>query len=215
MSTGRAKPAGGVLPPLRRVKRVLVLGRQGAGKGTQAEALARWLGLAHLSAGYLLRRVCAGGTELGLAASAYLEQGELFSHRLVLEALAEVLQGPAGDGFVMDGFPQTLIQAEKLEELVKPARIDVAIVLEAPLGVVIERLLRRRVCMSCGKDYRYGSYCPGSVCERCGGEIGMREQDTPRAIEQRLKAAEESMPPLLKWLEGHTRSGSRSGPHWR
>lgn len=184
--------------------RLIVLGRQGAGKGTQCARLAARLGVPHVSTGDLFRAEAAAGTELGLRAAQYLEAGNLVPDELVLELVASRLGGPQGRaaGYLLDGFPRTLPQGQALFEVLGAEAVDVAVELHVPTSVVLPRLEARRVCYDCGAT---SSARPGDpeigICGRCGGKVGRRTDDNEQAIRRRLAAYERQSRPLLKWLE--------------
>ncbi len=184
--------------------RLIVLGRQGAGKGTQCARLAASLDVPHISTGDLFRAEAAAGTELGLRAQTYLEDGRLVPDELVLDLVAQRLGSPAAraEGYLLDGFPRTLAQGQALFEVLGKAAADVAVELHVPTNVVLPRLAARRVCRGCGAT---SSARPGDaevgVCGKCGGEVARRSDDTEQAIRRRLEAYERQSRPLLGWFD--------------
>ena len=184
--------------------RLIVLGRQGAGKGTQCARLAACLDVPHISTGDLLRAEAAAATELGRRAQAYLDDGRLVPDELVLDLVARRLGSSAArsEGYLLDGFPRTLAQGQALFEVLGRGAADVAVELHVPTSVVLPRLAARRVCRGCGAT---SSARPGDpeigVCACCGDEVARRTDDTDQAIRRRLAAYERQAGPLLDWLD--------------
>jgi adenylate kinase len=167
--------------------RLVIFGRQGAGKGTQCKLLSHHYGAPHISTGDMLREAVAERTDFGRKAKEYLDNGELLPDDIMLGIIEDRLHKSdvLEQGFLLDGFPRTVNQAEALIGL-EP--IDLAINLEVPEALVLERLSGRRVCNKCGHIYTAGDPSAISgVCEICGGEVVQREDDTPAAISNRLE----------------------------
>jgi len=180
-------------------RHMVFLGPPGVGKGTQAAELARELGLVHLSTGDLLRAAVAEGSELGRAADGHMRAGRLVPDELVVEILRERLRrSDAAAGYILDGFPRTLSQAETLGRF---ARLDVVISLELDPKVLIERLTGRRLCPKCGSVYNLNTRPPreSGRCDRDRAELILRPDDRPEAVEVRLKVYEEQTAPLLDY----------------
>lgn len=183
--------------------RVIVLGRQGAGKGTQCSRLARRLDVPHISTGDLFRAEVAAASPLGVRAGGYLERGELVPDDIVLDLVAARLGGPDGraDGYLLDGFPRTLAQGQALFEVLGTSAADRAVELHVPTQVVLPRLAARRVCDRCGTST---TVAPGGVAEppcECGGRFLRRADDTDEAISTRLALYDTETGPLLTWLD--------------
>ena len=170
--------------------RLVILGKQGAGKGTQCSRLARHYVVPHISTGDMFRAAVRQGTEFGKKAKEYMEAGELVPDEVVIGVVGERLeQDDTGHrGFILDGFPRNVMQAEALDQLLAPVGLDLAIDLEVPTGVVLKRLASRRVCTTCGTNYSTESPPANEdgSCDVCGGEVIQREDDTERAIARRL-----------------------------
>jgi adenylate kinase len=182
--------------------RLLVFGRQGAGKGTQAASLAEHYGILHISTGDMLRAAVKDGTELGERAKAVMDAGQLVSDEIMLGLIQERLARPdAAAGWLLDGFPRTAQQAKGLVGIVGEDGIDLAINLEVPEDVVVERISSRRVCSNCGAIYSVQSppATPG-VCDKCGGEVVQRDDDTEESVRKRLSLYNEQTEPLLAWF---------------
>jgi adenylate kinase len=183
--------------------RLLIFGRQGAGKGTQAEKLAAHYGILHISTGDMLRAAVKAGTPLGKQAEAVMNAGQLVSDEIMLGIISERLAQPdAAPGWLLDGFPRTAEQARGLLALVGDQGIDVAINLEVPEEIVVQRISSRRVCSNCGANYSVAAppSTPG-VCDRCGGEVIHRDDDTEAAVLKRLSIYNEQTEPLLAWFD--------------
>lgn len=184
--------------------RAIVLGRQGSGKGTQCQLLAASLGVPHLSTGELFRAEVATGTPLGRSVRVCLDSGALVPDVLVLDVVLTRLRAAlaADAGYLLDGFPRTLGQADALYDTLGPSAANLAVEIDVPIDVVLPRLAARRVCRGCGAT---SVACPGDpevlTCVRCGGMVARREDDTDEAIRRRLALYEEESAPLLVWLD--------------
>jgi adenylate kinase len=185
--------------------RLLVLGKQGAGKGTQAVRIARHYGVPHISTGDMFRAAAAAGTSFGLRANEYMTRGELVPDDVVIGVVAERLaKDDAQDqGFVLDGFPRTRVQAEELQRLLGPSGLDAAVDIDVPTDVVIDRISGRRVCATCGATYHVTAPPKKPwVCDKDGGDVVQREDDTPEAVSKRLEFYETDTRPLLDFYDG-------------
>ena len=183
--------------------RLLVFGRQGAGKGTQAARLADHFAIPHISTGDMLRAAAASGSEFGRQVKAVMDDGGLVSDEVMEGVVAERLAQPdALPGFLLDGYPRTPGQAEYLQTLLAPEGIALAINLEVPEDVVVERITGRRVCSTCGTTYALGrdDAATTGVCAKCGGEVVQRPDDTEDAVRKRLSLYAASTEPLLAWF---------------
>ncbi len=179
------------------MRRVVFLGPPGVGKGTQAATLAKELGVPHLSTGDLLRAAVAARTPLGLEAQGHMDAGRLVPDDLVLRILNERLAGSdARAGFLLDGFPRNLGQAEKLEKITP---IDAVLAFELPASLLLERLSGRRFCPTCQSVYNVATQPPKvpGRCDRDGTELLQRPDDRPEAIATRLAVYAEQTAPLL------------------
>jgi len=172
--------------------KVVFLGPPGAGKGTQAVDLALEFGIAHISTGDMLRGEIKAGSALGKLAQSYIDDGNLVPDEVAVDIIRHRLKkDDAENGYILDGFPRTVPQAEMLAEMLKDmgTALDRAIYLEASEKVIIDRLSGRRICRECGKIYHtvnMPSRSPG-ICDVCGGETYQRPDDQPDAIRQRFK----------------------------
>lgn len=183
--------------------RLLVFGRQGAGKGTQAVRLAQRYGVPHISTGDMLRAAVNEGTEFGMQAKAIMDAGQLVSDEVMLGIISERLAQPdAAAGWLLDGFPRTEQQARDLVALVGDGGIDLALDLDVPEAVVLERITGRRVCAQCGTTYSVGrdDSAASGVCAECGGEVRQRDDDTEQAVRKRLDIYAEQTLPAVRWF---------------
>jgi adenylate kinase len=182
--------------------RLVVLGKQGAGKGTQCVRLSHHYVVPHVSTGDMLRGEVKSKTELGARAQSLMDQGELIPDEMVMEMVRGRLseRDTRGRGFVLDGCPRTTSQAKDLDEIVHPFGLDLVIDLDVPTTLVMKRLASRRVCVDCGANY--STAAPPMVnwtCDVCGGEVVQREDDTEEAIQRRLDLYEAETAPLIAW----------------
>ena len=186
--------------------RVVIFGPQGAGKGTQSERISEKYGIPSIATGDIFRAAQAGRTALGLKVLQYLDSGTLVPDDLTIEVVRERLSAPdCTDGFLLDGFPRSLKQAEALDEILaeQGVTLDAALVLEVPEVVSLHRLLGRRACRDCGKNYHLDS--PPSVdwtCDRCGGTVVERADDhEEQTIRKRLSLYHSQTEPLKAYYE--------------
>lgn len=177
--------------------KLLLFGRQGAGKGTQSVLLSKHYGAPHISTGDMLREAVAEGTSFGSQAQTYLDSGALLPDEIMLGIITERFahDDVRANGFLLDGFPRTLGQADALLGI---TTVDLAVNIEVPRDVVLERLSSRRVCSNCGAIYSTAEP-PTSpwTCDVCGGEVEQRADDTPDAIGRRLEAYERDTVPAI------------------
>ena len=175
--------------------KLVLLGPPGAGKGTQASLIAKEYGIPHISTGDMLREAVKRGTELGREAKSYMTKGELVPDDVVIGIVVECLRQPEYEkGFMLDGFPRTVAQAEALSE--SGARLDAVLSFETPDEELVRRLSRRRVCGSCGATY---GAIDGDTCLKCEGELIVRADDQPEAIERRLQVYRAQTEPLIDY----------------
>jgi adenylate kinase len=182
--------------------RLVLLGRQGAGKGTQCVRLSRHYVVPHISTGDMLRAAVREGTEFGLKAKAIMDRGELVSDEIMGGVVDERLNSDdtRHRGYILDGFPRTVGQAELLARVTESEPLDLVIDLVVPTDVVLERLASRRVCTDCGANYSVDAPPKyGWVCDNCGGDVIQRADDTPEAIQKRLDLYERETAPLIAW----------------
>ena len=172
---------------------LILLGAPGAGKGTQAELLVEKLGIVTISTGNMLREAIANGTELGMQAKTYMEGGLLVPDELILGIIADRVNQPdCANGFILDGVPRTLAQAEALDA--KGVRIDHVVSIEIDDSVIEGRMTGRRVCGKCGASYHVVANPPKAegICDQCGSELMIRKDDAPETVRKRLKVYHET-----------------------
>ncbi len=172
---------------------LILLGAPGAGKGTQAEMLIEQLGIPSISTGNMLREAMANGSELGKQVKTCMESGSLVSDDVILSIVAErVAQSDCKNGFILDGVPRTLAQAEALDA--KGVRIDHVVSIEIDDAVIEGRMTGRRVCTKCGASYHIVANPPKTegICDQCGNEVSIRKDDAPETVRHRLEVYHQS-----------------------
>jgi len=188
--------------------RLILLGRQGAGKGTQCVRLSRQFVVPHISTGDMLRAAEREGSELGVTAKLIMDAGGLVGDDIMVGLIRERLTQPdaMGRGYILDGFPRTVPQAVALDEITINLPLDVVIDLEVPRELVLQRLSARRVCRDCGTNYvSSGIERLPWICEVCGGDVVRRADDTSEAINHRLDLYDELTEPLIDYYQSNGR----------
>jgi adenylate kinase len=183
---------------------MVVAGRQGAGKGTQCVRLSRHYVVPHISTGDMLRSAVKEGTELGQRADSIMKAGGLVPDDVMIGIVDERLRGADARtrGYLLDGFPRTVAQAEAMEKITVDNALDLAIDLDVPREMVLQRLSARRLCRDCGTNYTSTGYERRPwLCDVCGGDIIHREDDTEEAINRRLDDYESQTRPLIDFYE--------------
>ena len=184
------------------MKNIILLGAPGAGKGTQAAMIAEEFNVPHISTGDILRRNMKEGTPLGLKAKAFVESGGLVPAEVVIGLVEDRLsQDDCKNGYILDGFPRTIAQAEALD---KVARIDLAINIDVPFETIIDRLGGRRVCV-CGETYHVSMLNGETTCKRCGKELFIRDDDKPETVKNRLKVYSDQTQPLIDYYRSQNK----------
>ncbi len=182
--------------------RLIILGRQGAGKGTQCVRLSRHFVVPHISTGDMLRAAVREGTELGRMAKEVMDAGGLVGDEIMVGIVRDRLHrdDARSRGYILDGFPRTVGQAKSLDDITAERPIDVVIDLDVPRELVLQRILSRRVCRDCGTNYTAGRNEPSPwICDVCGGDVTQRDDDTPDAVNRRLDLYEEQTAPLIEF----------------
>ncbi len=185
--------------------RLIVLGKQGAGKGTQAVRLSHHYVVPHIATGDTFRAAVRSGSEFGTKAKQYLDAGDLVPDDIVIGVVTERLthDDTTHRGFILDGFPRTVQQAEALIDILAPQQIDLVVNLAIDNETVLRRLAARRVCSDCGANYSVTDNPPQArdICDVCGGEVVQRDDDTENAIRRRLELYERETAPLISWYD--------------
>lgn len=186
--------------------RIVMLGAPGAGKGTQAKMIAAKMQIPHISTGDIFRANIKEGTELGNKAKGYMDQGLLVPDELVLDLVVDRLSwDDAKEGYILDGFPRTIPQAEALTESLatKGQKLDYAIDIEIPDAAIIERMGGRRACVACGATYHIVNIPPKKegVCDKCGAGLILRDDDKPETVKKRLEVYHEQTQPLIDYYK--------------
>ncbi|MCR5526134.1 MAG: adenylate kinase [Lachnospiraceae bacterium] len=184
--------------------KIIMLGAPGAGKGTQASRIAEKFGIPHVSTGDIFRANIKNGTELGKEAKKYMDQGQLVPDELTVKILLDrVAQDDCKNGYVLDGFPRTIPQAEVLDsELTKlGTSVDYAINVEVPDDNIIGRMSGRRACLKCGATYHIVTLKPKKegICDKCGSELVLRDDDKPETVKNRLSVYHDQTQPLIDY----------------
>lgn len=186
--------------------KIIMLGAPGAGKGTQAKMIAEKYGLPHISTGDIFRANIKNGTELGKEAKEYMDKGLLVPDELTVRLLLDrVAQDDCKNGYVLDGFPRTIPQAEVLDEKLSELgeKVDYAINVDVPDENIVNRMSGRRACLNCGATYHIVSIPPKKegICDVCGSELVLRDDDKPETVQNRLKVYHEQTQPLIDFYE--------------
>ena len=189
-----------------RMLRTILLGPPGAGKGTQAAKIVEKYGVPHISTGDIFRENIKKGTELGKKAQEYMNRGELVPDDLVIEiATTRLLENDCRNGFLLDGFPRTVYQAEKLDEFLaaRDSKIDKVLDIAVEKDELIARLTGRRVCKACGASFHVVNIPPKKegVCDFCGGELIQRADDNLETVTNRIDVYEAQTMPLVEYYE--------------
>lgn len=184
--------------------RIIMLGAPGAGKGTQAKKIAAKYGIPHISTGDIFRANIKNGTELGKKAKTYMDQGLLVPDDLVVDLVVDrVGQDDCERGYVLDGFPRTIPQAEALTKALADMgqKVDYAIDVDVPDENIVRRMSGRRACVGCGATYHvvYAPTKKEGICDTCGGELILRDDDKPETVQKRLNVYHKQTQPLIDY----------------
>lgn len=184
--------------------RIIMLGAPGAGKGTQASQVAQKYNIPHISTGDIFRANIKGGTELGKKAKTYMDQGALVPDELVVDLVADrIQQDDCKNGYVFDGFPRTIPQAEALDKALEAmgSKIDFAVDIDVPDENIVKRMSGRRACLTCGATYHIQYKAPEKegICDVCGKPLVLREDDKPETVLTRLQVYHTQTQPLIEY----------------
>lgn len=198
--------------------KIIMLGAPGAGKGTQAKQIAAKYNIPHISTGDIFRANIKGGTALGMEAKEYMDKGQLVPDELTVRILLDrVANEDCKNGYVLDGFPRTIPQAEVLDTEVKKLgeTVDFAVNVDVPDENIVKRMGGRRACVKCGATYHIEHVPPKTegICDTCGSELILRDDDKPETVKNRLNVYHEQTQPLIDYYEKqgilHTVDGTR------
>ena len=186
--------------------KIIMLGAPGAGKGTQAKKIAEKCGIPHISTGDIFRANIKNGTELGKKAKTYMDQGLLVPDELVCDLVVDrIQQDDCKKGYILDGFPRTIPQAESLDKALQAIgeKMDYAIDVEVPDENIVKRMGGRRACVGCGATYHlvYAPTKKEGICDVCGGELILRDDDEPETVQKRLGVYHEQTQPLIDYYK--------------
>ena len=186
--------------------KIIMLGAPGAGKGTQAQMIADKFNIPHISTGDIFRANIKNGTELGKKAKEFMDKGQLVPDELTVQLLLDrVANDDCKNGYVLDGFPRTIPQADVLDsELTKLGdKVDFAINVDVPDENIVRRMSGRRACLKCGATYHIKHIPPKKegICDKCGSELVQREDDKPETVQNRLSVYHEQTQPLIDYYD--------------
>lgn len=184
--------------------KIIMLGAPGAGKGTQAKKIAEKYHIPHISTGDIFRANIKGGTELGMKAKAFMDQGQLVPDEITIGMLMDRIQeADCADGYVLDGFPRTIPQAESLTSALKECgeSVDFAVNVDVPDENIVNRMSGRRACVSCGATYHivYNPPKQEGICDVCGEKLVLRDDDKPETVQKRLSVYHDQTQPLIEY----------------
>ena len=186
--------------------KIIMLGAPGAGKGTQAKRIAEKYGIPHISTGDIFRANIKNQTELGMKAKSYMDQGALVPDELTLELIMDrFANDDCKNGYVLDGFPRTIPQAEALTKALadKQDAVDYAVNVDVPDEAIVSRMSGRRACLACGGTYhiKFNPTKVEGICDACGGELVLRNDDKPETVQKRLDVYHEQTQPLIEYYQ--------------
>ena len=184
--------------------KIIMLGAPGAGKGTQAKKIAEKYHIPHISTGDIFRANIKNGTELGMKAKSYMDQGQLVPDDVTIGMLLDrISQEDCAEGYVLDGFPRTIPQAESLTEALAAngEAIDFALNVDVPDANIVNRMAGRRACLKCGATYHIQFAAPKKegICDKCGSELVLRDDDKPETVQKRLTVYHDQTKPLIDY----------------
>lgn len=178
---------------------IILLGAPGAGKGTQASRISEKYNLPHISTGDIFRDNIKRGTEIGLLAKSYTDKGQLVPDEVTCKIVeGRLREGDCKNGYLLDGFPRNIFQAQELDKF---SKVDAVINIDVDLSLLMARLCGRRVCKSCGESYHVDFLGGKTVCEKCGGELYQRKDDNEETVGNRLKVYSEQTAPLIQYYK--------------
>ena len=178
---------------------IILLGAPGAGKGTLASKLVDNYAFPHISTGDIFRENIKNQTEIGLLAKSYIDKGQLVPDEVTCKIVENrINKSDCKDGYMLDGFPRTLVQAEALDKITK---IDLVINIDVDFSLIMGRICGRRVCKACGETYHTSKICDSTTCAKCGGELYQRKDDNPETVQSRLDVYNAQTTPLIEYYK--------------
>lgn len=186
--------------------KIIMLGAPGAGKGTQAKKIAEKYGVPHISTGDIFRANIKGGTELGMKAKSYMDQGQLVPDDVTIGMLLDrISEADCANGYVLDGFPRTIPQAESLTNALneRGEKMDYAVNVDVPDEAIVTRMSGRRACLACGATYHivYNAPKTEGICDTCGQKLVLRDDDKPETVQKRLSVYHDQTQPLIDYYQ--------------
>lgn len=186
--------------------KIIMLGAPGAGKGTQAKKIAEKYGIPHISTGDIFRANIKGGTELGMKAKSYMDQGQLVPDDVTIGMLLDrISEADCANGYVLDGFPRTIPQAESLTNALneRGEKMDYAVNVDVPDEAIVTRMSGRRACLACGATYHivYNAPKTEGICDTCGEKLVLRDDDKPETVQKRLSVYHDQTQPLIDYYQ--------------
>jgi len=186
--------------------KIIMLGAPGAGKGTQAKKIAEKYGVPHISTGDIFRANIKGGTELGMKAKSYMDQGQLVPDDVTIGMLLDrISEADCANGYVLDGFPRTIPQAESLTNALneRGEKMDYAVNVDVPDEAIVTRMSGRRACLACGATYHivYNAPKTEGICDTCGEKLVLRDDDKPETVQKRLSVYHDQTQPLIDYYQ--------------
>lgn len=186
--------------------KIVLLGPPGAGKGTQAKSISNRYSIPHISTGDIFRKNISENTPLGIEAKSYMDNGQLVPDEVTINMVKDRLQqDDCKNGYLLDGFPRTVLQAEALDSFLKERNesIDTALLIEVPKEFILERMTGRRVCPSCGASYhiKFNPPAKDGKCDLCGSDVIQRKDDTEETVKERLDVYENQTQPLIDFYK--------------
>lgn len=186
--------------------KIIMLGAPGAGKGTQAKKIAEKYAIPHISTGDIFRANIKGGTELGMKAKSYMDQGQLVPDDVTIGMLLDRIgEADCAEGYVLDGFPRTIPQAESLTEALnnRGEKMDYAVNVDVPDEAIVTRMSGRRACLACGATYHivYNAPKTEGICDVCGEQLVLRDDDKPETVQKRLSVYHDQTQPLIDYYQ--------------
>lgn len=196
--------------------KIVLLGPPGAGKGTQAKSISNKYNIPHISTGDIFRKNISENTQLGIEAKSYMDKGQLVPDQVTINMVKDrLVQDDCKNGYLLDGFPRTVAQAEALDSFLRDNNdeLDMALAINVPNEFILERMTGRRVCPSCGASYhvKFNPPTDGVKCDSCGTEVIQRKDDTEETVNERLCVYSRETEPLIKYYSDNNKLSKVDG----